>query len=47
MFVFPFSDLPKKSENKGQLFVVVVVFFLILNFAVLNKNVKIKCQNMK
>ena len=36
----PFSDQPKILENKGH------IFFLILNFAFLNKIIKIKCQNI-
>ena len=42
---FLLALLPKISENNG-VFLFLFFFFLILNFAFLNKNVKIKCQNI-
>ena len=41
----PFSDQPKISRKKSQLFFIIFYFFFILNFALLNRNFKIKCQN--
>ena len=40
IFVFPLPTDPKNQKIRVSL------FFLILNFAFLNKNVKIKCQYM-